>query len=121
MDRGCKGGRELAAVIGEVKDRDSGSLGSMGLDLPTSAVPSQGLSATGEGEGTGYGDSRALQRGASLEKPGAGSAPPERRAPAALAAATRGLGPSCSRGLSLLIYYSACLDCLIAEMCSSLY
>lgn len=51
----------------------------------------------------------------------AGSALPARRVPAALVTFTRGLGPSCSPGLSLLIYYSARLDCLIAEMCSSLY
>lgn len=76
------------------------------------------LGGIGEGEGTGYSKRAALFRGPSLAAPGSGSALPARRAPAA---ATRGLCPSCSRGLSVLIYYSPRLDCLIEEMCSSLH
>lgn len=58
MYRRRKGGRELAAVSREVKDRDSGMLGSLGLVLPT-----QRLGGTGEGEGTSYGEKARVFRG----------------------------------------------------------
>lgn len=67
------------------------------------------------------GGKAALSRGSFPGSAGAGSALAARRAPAALVTFARGLGPSCSPGLSALIYYSARLDCLIAEMCSSLH
>lgn len=62
MYRRCKAGRELAAVSREVKDREDGMLGSLGLVLPTSTVGSQRLCGTGEGEGTGYGEKAGLFR-----------------------------------------------------------
>lgn len=56
-----------------------------------------------------------------MAKRGAARALPARRGPAALAAVTQGPGSSCSWGLSVLIYYSPRLDCLIGAMCSGLH